>query len=42
MLLLAKRSLGGCKCLGKIFADKLRSEARKSGVIAGIVVRGPC
>ena len=36
LALLAKMPLGGCKRLGKMFADKLRGEAGPSGVIAGI------
>ena len=40
--LLAKIPLGGCKRLGKMFADKLRGEAWPSDVISGIDGRGPC
>ena len=42
MSLLAKMPLGGCERLGEMFADKLRGEARPSGVIAGIGGRGLC
>ena len=36
LLLLAQMALGGCKRLGKIFADEMRGKAGPIGVIAGI------
>ena len=36
LLLLAKISLGGCKCLGNMFADELRVDAGPIGLIVGI------
>ena len=41
-LLLAKISLGGCKRLGKIFADKLQGEAGPSSAIASVNGRSQC
>ena len=40
--LLENISLCGCKRLGKIFADKLRYEAGRSGVTSRIDGRGLC
>ena len=42
MLLLAQMALGGCKRLGKIFADEMRGKAGPIGVIAGIDGLSPC